>query len=158
MWSAWYDEPMTRRQKQGEVPFVIKEAGKAVERDVKPTINLLGKLLFENWPRPAAPLPPQPRPDEKPGPVRLPASHGREASGPGPAERMRYGHQIVIRQVDGPQRPGVNHNSPPAEPILDAEIIEEDEISPICETCGGAGRLGRTGHEVPCPACNTSSR
>jgi hypothetical protein len=138
---------MTRRAgKEGEVPFVIKEAGKAVERDVKPTINLLGKLLFENWPRPEPP-PPPPAPRAQNGPaipskpkaVRLPASQG-----------------LVIRQV---REPG--HGPPPsADPpvILDAEIIEErpgaPNNSPICETCGGAGRLGRPGHEVPCPVCN----
>jgi hypothetical protein len=120
---------MARRP--GDVPFVIKEAGKAVDKDVKPVINLLGRILLGGA-LPKQPKPPSvPAPETKPNAARLPPSES-----------------IVVVQV----RPGAP--SPSQEVILDAEFIEEEDFPRICPTCGGAGRLGRVGHEVPCPSCN----
>ncbi len=121
---------MSRKpERKGDVPIVIKEAGKAYERDLKPAVNLLGKIFLGSaWPPSPKPEPTRREP-ERPAAVRLP-----------PAQ------QIVIAQVD-PASAGSGR-------IVDAEIIEEEEFSRICPTCDGAGRLGRAGYEVPCPSCN----
>jgi hypothetical protein len=125
---------MTRRHGPGtkDLPIVIKEAGKAVEQDIKPTLNLLGKLFFNGWP-----------PQQKPEPVK----HESETS----SARLPPAQQIVITQVG---RASEGRAEASETPIIEAEIIEENGIPRICPTCGGAGRLGRRGFEVPCPSCN----
>jgi hypothetical protein len=119
---------MTRRR---DVPILIKEAGKAYEKDLKPTVNFLGRIFLGGaWP------------SQKPEPVK------REPEKSSTAARLPPSQQIVIRQV------GKENPVPKAARIIDAEIIEEQDFPPICPTCGGAGRLGRAGYEVPCPSCN----
>jgi hypothetical protein len=130
---------MTRRRSSGDVPIVIKEAEKAYERDLKPAVNLIADfadILFGTRPGVPKPAAAQ-REAQRPIPVRLP-----------PANR------IVITEIKGNNgtRPRTHGSSGP--PIIDAEIIEDEEIPRICPTCGGAGRLGRRGFEVPCPSCN----
>src|SRR5271169_3189189 len=100
---------MTRRRNSDDLPIVIKEAGKAVDRDIKPTLDLLGRFFLGG----AMPRRPEPEPvtyePAKPSPVRLPSSQ-----------------QIVVSASRG--RDDDPH-------IIDAEIIEEESgIPQICPT------------------------
>lgn len=124
---------MPARRKPGEVPLIIQQLGKAKDDDLKPTMHFLGQLLFSSWPKPeSAP------PERAPPRPRLPAHRNGAARG------------MTITAI-GQARPP----TPSAKPaIVDAEIVEEDNFSAICPTCGGAGILGRPGHEVPCPTCH----
>ena len=139
-----------------EVPFIIQQAGKAVEEDIRPTLHLLGKIFFNAWPEK-----PAPRPTARSSkPLRLPPYQ-----------------QIIVVQKSGHKAAGNSPYVHPDETILDAEIIEDSEISHrasgaspseagstrienswSCPTCGGNGKLGRPGHEVPCPSCTIRSK
>jgi len=137
---------MTHRRGPGnrDLPIVIKEAEKAYERDLKPAVHLItgiADILFGPGPVKPAPTPPAERERPRPTSVRLP---------PAPA------NQIVITEIkQKPDREAQSRARAPSEPhIIEAEIIEESGFPRICPTCGGAGRLGRAGHEVPCPSCN----
>jgi hypothetical protein len=108
-----------------KVPRVIQEAGKAVERDIKPALRLMGRIFFNTWlgdqsyvhvPPGAAPPPARRAPRPKASPPSTAA--GVHTTDPGP-------------------RPMV----------IDAELIED------CLTCGGSKKVGRPGHQVPCPSC-----
>src|SRR5271166_5523427 len=129
---------MTQRRSRSDkdLPIVINEAEKTWQRDIKPTVHVLSDLagiLF--GPRPAVrKTPPAEREPQRSTSVRLPPSQ-----------------QIVITQVGRANEGRVSASEPP---IIEAEIIEENGIPRICPTCGGAGRLGRRGFEVPCPSCN----
>jgi hypothetical protein len=127
---------MSRKpERRGDVPILIKEAGKAYEKDLKPTVNLLGKIFLGSaWPS-----------EPKSEPVKHEPVNPR-------AVRLPSAQQIVIAQVDHTNREQPRSARP--EVIIDAEIIEDEEIPRICPTCGGAGRLGRAGYEVSCPSCN----
>lgn len=123
---------MTRpRRGSDDLPIVIKEAGKAVERDLKPTLNLLGRIFLGGAP-----------------PSKSEAVHDEPERAPPSAARLPPSRQIVISQVKrADEKKYITTH------IIEAEIIEESGIPRICPTCGGAGRLGRAGHEVPCPSC-----
>jgi hypothetical protein len=140
--------------KKGEVPFVIKQAGKALDDDIKPTLHVLGQILFSSWPEP-----PRPRRSTPPAEAQKPKTSSKPL-------RLGAGHQIVVVSEDGHERdarrrPRATSTAAAARAkaaIPDAEIIEEAAegatISSICSTCGGAGKLGMLGHEVPCPVCS----
>ncbi len=118
-----------------EVPLIIKQAGKAVDEDIRPTLHLLGKIFFDSWP-------------EKPVPRS--AAHGRS---PKPLRLPPNQQQIIVVQKPAHKATASGPRVPPKDVIIDAEIVEDSEISRGCPTCGGSGRLGRTGHEVSCPSC-----
>lgn len=133
--------PKESNKKPGEIPFVIKQAGKAWQDDIDPTLHALGQILFEDaWPAPSPKPGPQPRAEpetKKPKPLRLGA-----------------GYQITVVSEDGRERDARKRARRAAEAsIPDAEIIEESTIPQICSTCGGTGKLGQVGHEIACPVC-----
>jgi hypothetical protein len=118
-----------------EPPLLIKQAGKAVEEDWKPTLQAIGDFLFGGGP------------SKKPAPAK-PPSADRTMEAARKLEEKRPA--IVVRPVQGraPLR---------KEAVLDAEIVEEVRNSVFCETCGGDGTLGKPGHEIPCPVCSPRS-
>ena len=131
------EDAMTRRRNPNEVPRIIKQASKAVDDDVKPTLHLLGKIFFNAWPNPHPPAQESPKRAER---VALP----RASATP---------QRIIVRNV-GETRPRSASRAPAPPPILDAEIVDDDENFAICLTCDGNGKLGRQGHEIPCPVCS----
>ena len=122
------------KRKDGELPRIIKQAGKAVDDDLKPTIHVLGRLLFGAWP--AKPPPPPTQERGVPRARRLPPL------------RVNVESREVARTNPAPKR---EPPLPPLSDVADAEIVE---ISTNCPTCGGSGMLGRPGYEVRCPFCN----
>ena len=109
--------------KAPKVPRVIQEAGRAVERDIKPALRLMGRIFFNTW------LGDQSY-------VKVP---------PG-AEQPRIKVRQQKPRAQAP-RPPAPSDSSPGPVVIDAELIEE------CLTCGGSKKVGRLGHEVPCPSC-----
>jgi len=120
---------MTKRE---QPPKFIKQAEKMtsqVKGDVKGVADLLGRF-FLHTPRGSTSAPAA----TWTKPVRSEASGAPSAS-------------IVVKPAGA-----IRHDS--GEEVIEAEFVDDQEISRICPTCGGAGRLGRAGHEVPCPSCN----
>jgi hypothetical protein len=118
-----------------EVPFIIKQASKAVDEDLRPTLHLLGKIFFDSWP--AKPAPREATTSRASKPLRLPPNQ-----------------QIIVVQKPAHKAAGNGSYVRPGENVIDAEVIDDSEISRGCPTCGGNGKLGRSGHEVPCPSCS----
>src|SRR5208337_1151225 len=120
--------PKEKKATTGEIPFVIKQAGRALDDDVKPTLHVLGRILFDEvWPEPRKPKPRAEPENKNPKPLRLGA-----------------GHQIVVLGEDGHERDARKRVRRAAlAKIPDAEIVEESTNSAICSTCGGTGKLGQ---------------
>ena len=123
-------------------PRIVKKVEATVQSDVKPTVRVLGhvmnELFFKTWPGP--PLPNQEEASSRPSPSPSPSPSR-------PLFASAKGMEIRVVPSDFTRPP-----SQQAQEVLDAEWTE-DGNSPICETCGGTGRLGRPGYEISCPAC-----
>jgi hypothetical protein len=124
------------------LPEVIKEAQKAIDRDIRPTLDLVSKIIF-GVPLPATKRAPEPSKRASPIPRTL-AQKNTSSKKRGPAASMP-----VVR---------VTSSSVPMGGVADAEIVDEegpssDDSARGCPTCGGSGKLGRAGHEIRCPAC-----
>jgi len=112
-----------------KVPRVIKDAGEAVARDIKPALRLMGRIFVNTWL----------------GDQSFVADVARNL--PRDKKRSRASESTAHARA-GNGSAGARGAGPAVE-IIDAEIIEEKN----CPTCGNTRRVGRPGHEVPCPSC-----
>lgn len=112
-----------------KVPQVLKDLSEATKRDLGPAVRLMSRIFVGT---------------------------------------LLGGEQSFVREIVGATAQAVA--SPPAPRkarasartasatsgsaiVIDAEIVEES-----CPTCGGSRKVGRAGHEVPCPACRGKVR
>ena len=130
--------PNEKKAGKGEVPFVVKKLGEAYDGDLKPTAQVLADLLFGAWPAPPSrrQSPPPPKAEREPKPLRLGA-----------------GYEIAVVDENGSERDARARKRKVRGPAIpDAEIVEETKTP--CSTCGGNGKLGQPGYEIPCPRCS----
>lgn len=126
------------------VPLVIQDASRAVEEDLRPTISLVGEMLFGDfW-----------------------SKHGFVAPRNAPPPVAAQAPLPTVRPQESWMHPAPTH-------VVDAEIVGEEcqtcggdrvvgakgfevpcPICSGCKTCRGRGKVGRAGHEVTCPACS----
>jgi len=119
-----------------KVPHVVKEAVKAVERDIKPAAKLMAEIFLNTWLGDASIL------------------HGEaEAAKAGLPKIPKKASQARATPTSAPKKSEAI--------IIDAVLIDDDRTSRTsatlpnrdCLTCGNARKLGRVGHEIPCPSC-----
>jgi hypothetical protein len=122
-----------------KVPHVVQEASKAVERDIKPALKLMGKLFLNTWLGDQSFIQGAARAVDTAAP-ELPEKTSKRVK---PQATVHVSKARSARPAPPPSP------SPSTSPmIIDAVFVDED-----CLTCGGAGKVGRVGHEVRCPAC-----
>jgi hypothetical protein len=129
--------PKESKNRKSDVPFVIQKSGEEWRGTIKPTLHVLGEMLFDSWPAAPKLTSKQPKWEESKSSKPL---------------RLGAGYQITIVDENGHERDvRARKRKVRGSAIPDAEIVEE--IKDPCSTCGGSGRLGQVGHEVPCPVC-----
>lgn len=136
-------------EQKPKVPFIIREAAKAIDKDVTPTVRLMGRLFLKSF------LEEHER-----------AAEGQQRPSPAPALRgptrepiSARAVGIQIREVRDPRNPPVTSAVAVSKPaVIDAEIVPDVGAPQAhrvveCLTCGGTKRVGRRGHQVQCPSC-----
>ena len=140
---------------QKKVPFIIKQASKAFDADVSPTVRLLGQIFLSTYLSEGEPAQQEPPSRERQVGKRSALKPAAVRNGPAAVRNGPDGSgraAIQIREVKGPYDPHPRPVPVPKPVILDAVIVDE-VIATDCLTCGGSQRVGRRGHEVSCPSC-----